>query len=440
MSPHRPIAVHLVGGTPDEIAGAISARTDLRLAPDREAEVWLAPAHRPLASWPAQVAVLAVGGSAEAWGLTPPDLSVSPEQFAADARGALERAIARRLAFRPAIADRCEDWLEGIRQALGADVAAWHDRTGTTVAGEGEHCAFGTAVSGAPWLETGPAARAKLGGRSGVEGAAALPIEARERGVLIVAVRSEGPAFVRSCGGPLREIALAASNVGMVAELESTTARTRWLEGLLRGALSIASHDLRNAQFGLQIGVRLLGRYPEATPTVGNLRGSVEEPLKTVQRMVGGVRELLDGPQPAGTGPTPLREAWARVLEQITGKFSHPVIDGGAPDLELAVGSTTFETLAYTLVRNAVPHGPVQVEWQTTDTQVRMAVRNPGTLPFRELARLTPFEHRAAGGAGLGLCVARAAAQAAGIGLRLQQENEHVLAELLLPRAVASAP
>jgi hypothetical protein len=439
MPPPRTIAVHLASGVPAEVAGAISAGADLRLVSDREAEVWVAPAHRPLPPWPAHVAVLAVGEGAERWGLNPPDLVLSAEQLTADARRALLRAWAHRLAFRPTAADRCEDWLEGVLRVLGADVAAWLDRTGATVAGAGEGCTWSTAPAGAPWLETGPAARAKLGAGSGVEGAAALPIEGRERGVLVVAVRSEGSAFVRSCPAPLHEIALAASNVALAAELEANTVRTRWLEGLLRGALSIASHDLRNAQFGLQIGVRLLGRYPEAASTVNNLKGSVEEPIKTVQRMVSGARELLDGPPPSGAGPTPLREAWAHVLEQVTGKFPNPVLDEGAPEVALALGGNTFEALALTLLRNALPHGPIQVRWQTTDRQVRLMVRNPGTLPFRDLARLSPFEHRGPSGTGLGLCVARAAASAAGVELQLQQEGEEVVAELLLPRAATDA-
>ena len=97
-----------------------------------------------------------------------------------------------------------------------------------------------------------------------------------------------------------------------------------------------------------------------------------------------------------------------------------------------------LEKLLAVLLSNAVLHskGPVTVSAGVEGDTVTIEVRNEGTLPFEDLRRVGPFEHRSNRSLGAGLWSAlRLVEKVRGVALDLGSDARGVKAVLRLPLA-----
>ncbi|MEZ4235897.1 MAG: sensor histidine kinase [Myxococcota bacterium] len=420
-----PVRLHLVGNV-----AAPQRSGGIELASAGGADVWAVDG-TPTSAPPHRVAVLRVAAPSETPAGPPADHCVSSEAFAEDAASAARAALDRRLARRPDPRDDVRDWLAALLRLTGADGVAF--RTAARSVEVGELSLGGRVPPGARTVAGASAAEIA----DGADGIVSTPAWwGDDSGQLLLGVRRDGTAWVLRNEG----------EIGAAAASATAASRARRLGGveeqlaLVRSALGVVVHDIRGALFGLDLGTRLLQRIDGAQTVARSLTGGVSNPPQrspappsprcascSTRRPTPGPRPRWRRPGRPRWRPPPVRTP-SGAASACLGPRPRPSSSCPRPSLSRILGA---------LLHNALAHGtadaPVTAAWQRGEGEVALELRNGGELPFERLDALKPFVHRAHGGAGLGLWLARAATERHGGRLDVSVEGSDVVARLTLP-------
>jgi signal transduction histidine kinase len=196
------------------------------------------------------------------------------------------------------------------------------------------------------------------------------------------------------------------------------------VDRLRRDLVANASHELRTPLGALR--VRLENMVDGVEPTNA---AAISETLQQVERLGDLVEQLLDlSKLESGAVPLQLSEIRAReLLEQVAGEWSGQAAADGirielksqSDELVLRVDADRMRQVLRNLVANAIRHSPevgrVQLSARADDAATRLEVADDGPgIPAEDLERVFERFYRSdrarsadAGGAGLGLAIAR---------------------------------
>lgn len=447
MPQSRPLRVWGAPGVPDAVGTALQAAQGLVVVAAAVAEVAVAAADAPPPALPPDGPALVALGDPRTADSRWLEVEVDTWSTTAAFVHAPERVARRAAAARRVGKGRGDDelaWLDAVRTVTSADgaAAAWPDEIvagGDGEAGLAASLAAVTAVARAGWVvvPSAGALRERFGVELPVDGVVGVPIGARTAdGVLLVWVRTGGSAWVREAVPSVRAVAAAAHAGALERRLAAAETSRRGLDRLTRRLLSVVGHDLRNPLFAVQLAVKVLEREHGRTETIATLHRATGTATQLVRRLVDAGRQVLDVPSaPPPGGVSDLREALDRSSAEV-GRLRPDVPrpdTSSAPRVAVAMEPSTLERVLTAVLDNAVVHGTgATVRVDLADGRARIEVRNVGRLPFSDLDRLEPFEHRANGGLGVGLYCARRLAAACGATLEVRPEGDYVLARLVV--------
>jgi signal transduction histidine kinase len=207
------------------------------------------------------------------------------------------------------------------------------------------------------------------------------------------------------------------------------------------------AHDLRNHAFGIGLRAELGQRRAEPG---GDLHAQFTAVLRQVDALKGYVdRLLLFGRTPV-LRPADLDAV--QLLNGAAGRFRNGLDPAGAPPAitvvapaspvrvrwDAAVVSAAVNELLDNAARSARPAPPIEISLAELGAVVRIGVSDRGLgVPAAALANLAqPMAVRRAGGAGLGLAIARKMAEAHGGRLTVEAQAAGTTASIELPREV----
>ncbi|MDF1506118.1 HAMP domain-containing sensor histidine kinase, partial [Roseisolibacter sp. H3M3-2] len=231
-----------------------------------------------------------------------------------------------------------------------------------------------------------------------------------------------------------------ASRAGLAAEHARLPAAAEAAARERERLLAVVAHDLRNPLGAVALYAEMLaGLQPDdgADPYVRGALATIHDSTTTMQRLV---EDLLDAsslradalrvrraPTPAGA-PFAEAERMLRPLAEARGVTFVVAGAEGCADVALSMDGPRVVQLLSNVVGNAVrftpPGGAVTVRYALTDDALQASVADTGPgIADDDLPHLfTAFwrgDRRDAGGAGLGLWIARAIAEAHGGALRV---------------------
>jgi signal transduction histidine kinase len=385
-------------------------------------------------------AVVRVGeATADGWSEVPVEVAVSAEEFHRDGAAVAVRARTRRLALRPRVSDDPAAWLDAVRVLVGAD----HVRV---IGPDDPAPSLARLVRATRAGTVAVASAAELADRfgPGLAGTDALYARAlgprEEDGVLLIGVADHGATWLArtaSLAGAVLEAAVLRRAEQRIREVEHRAEETA---GMVCRLLGIAGHDLSNLLFAANLGVATVQRK-EPSPVVDNIGRTIAGVVELLRRTIDTGTELL-GDTPPAPGTAELRSVFVRVRDELGRRHPERLLGGTVPEVEVAVSEAVLERLLIPVLSNAILHadgpGEVTVGGSVVGDAVVVEVRNPGHLPFADLERLAPFEHRSKGYLGTGLWAARRLASAmSGVTLSVSPEvtpqGEGVKAVLRLP-------
>jgi signal transduction histidine kinase len=214
------------------------------------------------------------------------------------------------------------------------------------------------------------------------------------------------------------------------------------VDRLRRDLVANASHELRTPLGALR--VRLENMVDGVEPTNA---AAISETLSQVERLGDLVEQLLDlSKLESGAVPLQLSEIRARdLLEQVAGEWSGQTgtdairieLESQSDELLLRVDAERMRQVLRNLVANAIRHSPevgrVQLSARADDTATRLEVSDDGPgIPADDLERVFERFYRSdrarsadAGGAGLGLAIARWIVELHGGTIRAAQAHPH---------------
>jgi signal transduction histidine kinase len=214
------------------------------------------------------------------------------------------------------------------------------------------------------------------------------------------------------------------------------------VDRLRRDLVANASHELRTPLGALR--VRLENMVDGVEPTNA---AAISDALHQVERLGDLVEQLLDlSKLESGAVPLQLSEIRAReLLEQVAAEWSRQAgTDGIQIDLEsqsdelvLRVDADRMRQVLRNLVANAIRHSPevgrVRLSARADDATTRLEVSDNGPgIPAEDLERVFERFYRSdrarsadAGGAGLGLAIARWIVELHGGTIRAAQADPH---------------
>jgi len=214
------------------------------------------------------------------------------------------------------------------------------------------------------------------------------------------------------------------------------------VDRLRRDLVANASHELRTPLGALR--VRLENMVDGVEPTNA---AAISDALHQVERLGDLVEQLLDlSKLESGAVPLQLSEIRAReLLEQVAAEWSRQAgTDGIQIDLEsqsdelvLRVDADRMRQVLRNLVANAIRHSPevgrVRLSARADDATTRLEVLDDGPgIPAEDLERVFERFYRSdrarsadAGGAGLGLAIARWIVELHGGTIRAAQADPH---------------
>lgn len=237
--------------------------------------------------------------------------------------------------------------------------------------------------------------------------------------------------------------AVAAARRSAEQRVRELVAREEQTARVLRRLFGVAGHDLTNLLFAAHLGVATVQRQVGATPAIDKLGRSVSGAVHLVRRIVDlGTEVLAAGPP--GPGRCDVQVVLGRVREELAQDHPTRELRGDVPKVEVAVSDLAVERLLHALLSNAILHSTarVAIRGEVVGAGLTIEITNPGRLPFDDLDRIIPFEHRSERGLGAGLWIARRLADALpGVVLRVAQDGGSVKAVLGLPiESVADNP
>jgi signal transduction histidine kinase len=224
---------------------------------------------------------------------------------------------------------------------------------------------------------------------------------------------------------------------------------TQLLAPAVENLVNQIAHDVRNFAFNIGLQAELGTRKSTAAPELGGI-------FATVLRHVDALRQYLDkmllygrshrlAPVPLDAG-TFVREQAQRFIA--TRDASQPPIDLwiDVPEAPCPVRwdakllAAALRELLDNAARSASPPPPVRVTLAPDGPQVVIEVRDDGTgIPPETMSRLVvPMAVRRAGGAGLGVAIARKIAALHGGELHLDSSPQGTTARLTLPKEPTS--
>lgn len=214
------------------------------------------------------------------------------------------------------------------------------------------------------------------------------------------------------------------------------------VDRLRRDLVANASHELRTPLGALR--VRLENMVDGVEPTNA---AAISETLSQVERLGDLVEQLLDlSKLESGAVPLQLSEIRARdLLEQVAGEWRGQTGTEGirielasqSDELLLRVDAERMRQVLRNLVANAIRHSPevgrVQLSARADDAATRLEVSDDGPgIPADDLERVFERFYRSdrarspdAGGAGLGLAIARWIVELHGGTIRAAQADPH---------------
>lgn len=381
-------------------------------------------------------AVVRVGAAGPGWDEVPVDLAVTAEELGRDATGLVQRARLRRLALRPHPEDPDADVLGAISALTRADAR---------IVRAGDAPALGPVVRATRGGTVTASSADEITARFGDLGLDALVARALgpsdDDGALVITVPRDGAVWLAREEATLRGALEAMALRRAEQRVRAVEARAEETASLLRRLLSVGGHDLSNLLFAAHLAVAAVQRQVGLTPPVEKLARSITGAVKLVRRVVDTGTEILDGGPPTD-GVSDLPSVFARVRDQVVHDHPGRVVDGAVPELEVAVSDVVLEKLLTVVLSNAALHsrGPVTVRGRLEDDGVTVEVRNEGKLPFDDLRRLRPFEHRSNRSLGAGLWTARRwVDELPGVELTVGSDADGVTAVLRLPIAASAS-
>jgi signal transduction histidine kinase len=214
------------------------------------------------------------------------------------------------------------------------------------------------------------------------------------------------------------------------------------VDRLRRDLVANASHELRTPLGALR--VRLENMVDGVEPTNA---AAISETLSQVERLGDLVEQLLDlSKLESGAVPLQLSEIRARdLLEQVAGEWSGQTgtdairieLASQSDELLLRVDAERMRQVLRNLVANAIRHSPevgrVQLSARADDAATRLEVSDDGPgIPADDLERVFERFYRSdrarsadAGGAGLGLAIARWIVELHGGTIRAAHADPH---------------
>jgi two-component system heavy metal sensor histidine kinase CusS len=213
-------------------------------------------------------------------------------------------------------------------------------------------------------------------------------------------------------------------------DLDEMIARLAALMATQRRFVSDAAHELRSPLTSLRGELELALRRPREAAAY---REALTRALRDTIELAALADDLLSLARARTVPSTAECTAVAPVLERVTAQLGGTaaargvqLAQKGAAGRQAAIGARDLERVVRNLVENALRHAPagstVQVVVGTEAEQLSLAVEDagPGVPPeqaervFEPFVRLDPARGRDAGGAGLGLAIAREIARAHG--------------------------
>jgi signal transduction histidine kinase len=214
------------------------------------------------------------------------------------------------------------------------------------------------------------------------------------------------------------------------------------VDRLRRDLVANASHELRTPLGALR--VRLENMVDGVEPTNA---AAISDTLHQVERLGDLVEQLLDlSKLESGAVPLQLSEIRARdLLEQVAGEWRGQTgtdgirieLESQSDELVLRVDADRMRQVLRNLVANAIRHSPevgrVQLSARADDARTRLEVSDDGPgIPAEDLERVFERFYRSdrarsadAGGAGLGLAIARWIVELHGGTIRAAQVDPH---------------
>ena len=234
----------------------------------------------------------------------------------------------------------------------------------------------------------------------------------------------------------------------LAAVFNGTFARLERSFGELRRFTADASHELRTPLASLRI-VGEVG-LREATNTEDHRKviGSMLEEVDRLARLTDDLLALARAPHARlDVSPQDLA-ALAREVAQTLGVLAEEknqtlLVEADASSRPRNVDGRLLRRALLNLVDNAVKFSPpgAEIRIRVTDRTIEVTDTGPGIAPehrdkiFERLWRVDPARSRDAGGAGLGLALARAAVEAHGGSIELESEpNKGSTFRIVLPR------
>ncbi len=248
----------------------------------------------------------------------------------------------------------------------------------------------------------------------------------------------------------------AAAFDAMLDELESAQTRAEDAAGEARRSevrtrrfLSDAAHELRTPIAGVQTLAESLVRHPDGDlERRERLATTLVRETRRAGALVNDMLELarIEDGTPLDRRPVDLTELAAAQAERIALLAPGLAVEVDGPPTTVDADPGRVTQILANLLENARRHGPVEgtvrleVTVEGADAVLDVADEGPGIPPgdhervFDRLVRLDDARTRDAGGAGLGLPIARALARAHGGDLRVVESEVGARLRLTLPR------
>lgn len=385
------------------------------------------------------VAILAVDASAVL--ATRADAACTSGELRRQALPLLRRAWRARRLARPLPEDLDAEWVAALQEHIGADEVALVRRYapfGSLTLEALEQAADG--LDADRFFLLAPAARvADVFGLAHTDALLGVSIADREPTWVVARVNQGGENWLPQAFPLVRAAADARDRVLLADRLAEARTTKKHDDENIRKLLSVTTHDLRNVFFPIQLALKVLERH--VSPTTRAF-GTLSRSVATGSDLVRGLADAtwVFGGEPPRRSPavsSNLAEAWAKVLKRL--RERHPSLalqTNDVPSTEVPFAEGVVESVLHTLVSNAVSHGTQASATSRVleDGSAHILIRNVGQLPFADLARIEPFQHRARGGLGLGLFVAHHLCVAQGLVLSLGQTADGwVEAHLTIP-------